>query len=63
MTPLRSEVVWRMAGANRWDFDAGSGRAVVTAAVGDEDGSLDTDLWIVVNWFEELRRLTGGGRR
>jgi serine/threonine-protein kinase len=63
VTPLGSEVVWRIDGTNRWDFDPASGRAVVMAPVGEEGAALDTDLWIVVNWFEELKRLTGGGRR
>jgi len=65
ITPLRSDVVWRVPNATgfEWDFDPASGRALVTVGVGADSGADQTYVWIVVNWFGELRRLTGGGGR
>jgi serine/threonine-protein kinase len=59
ITPLGSEVVWRVPAATdgEWDYHAESGRAVVTVGVGGDSGNDQTYVWIVVNWFEELRRL------
>jgi hypothetical protein len=62
VTALGSEVVWRVTNGTRdWDFDPNSGRGVMAASVGEDGGEVDRSLWIVVNWFEELKRLTGGG--
>ena len=63
-TVLGTDVAWRLGTlvGSDWDFNAATGRAVVVVPAGS-DRTSDTavgEAWIVVNWFEELRRLTGG---
>ena len=59
--PLRTETAWSVPRLAGWDLDRSTGRALVL--VDDEGSDLsDSVVWVVVNWFEELRRLTGAGR-
>jgi serine/threonine-protein kinase len=63
VAPLRTEEVWRLDDPIfRWDFDPATGRAVVAVPRESDDEGNDVEVWLVVNWFEELKRLTGEGR-
>ncbi|MDA1349656.1 MAG: hypothetical protein O3A47_12450, partial [Chloroflexi bacterium] len=61
VTPIRTEVAWRSPEGGRWDLDRNTGRAVATVPVQAGDSGPNIQLWVVVNWFEELRARTGGG--
>ncbi len=62
VVPLGREVVWQADEFGRWDLDRDTGRAASTvpASSGPSGDRPDgNQFWIVVNWFEELNRLTG----
>jgi len=62
VSPIRSTTVWEMRRSiESWDFDPATGRAVVSTFE-DDRGVEENALQIIVNWFEEVKRLTGGAR-
>ena len=58
---ITSTTVWETESIESWDFDPATGRAVVSSFV-DDRGVEENALQIIVNWFEEVKRLTGGAR-
>ena len=61
VSSIRSTTVWETGSIESWDFDPATGRAVVSTF--EDDRRVEQDaLQIVVNWFEEVRRLTGEAR-
>ena len=61
VVPLGTQTIWRVPGLGDRALDRTTGRAVAVQTIASgAEAATEAGLTVIVNWFEELRRLTAG---